>query len=326
MRALSPPPIVGLGMPVYNGERFVAEAIESILRQSLSDFELVICDNASTDRTQEICTAFASSDGRVRYFRNNANLGAHPNYNRTFELSRGKYFKWAAYDDVLRPEFLQACVDALDRRPDAAVCQSDIDYINESGESLGIHHGHLPGSESADAVVRFAALVLRPHDCYDVMGVFRRSVLEQSILLPSFHGADRALLAQIALYGGFISVPGPHIQVRDHGDRYSRAQKRPQDRAAWHDTRNAGKISFPVWRLYGTYWKAVWDAPLTRRDRLRAQIALAAWWFRNFNSARMAVDLIGSVAPGFVGIAERIKQTVFSPAPGVGEVRRSQKH
>ena len=114
-------------MPVYNGERYVAEAIRSILAQTLDDFELVICDNASSDRTQEICASFAKNDSRIRYFQNKVNLGGHPNFNRTFELSRGKYFKWAAHDDVLRPELLRSCVKALEESTDAALCQSDID-------------------------------------------------------------------------------------------------------------------------------------------------------------------------------------------------------
>jgi len=325
MRTAAPLPTVGLGMPVYNGDLFVAEAVQSVLGQSFSDFELVICDNASTDRTEEICASFAASDSRVRYFRNAANLGAHPNYNRTFELSRGKYFKWAPHDDVLRPDFLRTCVEALEQQPDVAVCQSDIEYIDESGDSLGVHKGHVPGSESANAAARFAALVLRPHDCYAMMGVFRRALLERSMLLPSFHGADRALLAQIALLGRFISVPGSLVQVRDHGARYSRALKRPKDMAVWHDTRNAGKLSFPVWRLYRMYWVITMNAPVPRETRIQAGTALIRWWFKNFNAVRMAVDLVGSVVPGAIGLAERFKQSVFSPAPGVGEVRRSQK-
>lgn len=325
MRESLPDPVVGLGMPVYNGERFVEHAIQSVLAQSLAEFELVICDNASTDRTQDICKSFASSDSRIRYLRNDVNLGAHPNFNRSFELSRGKYFKWAAHDDVLQPEFLRACVGALEQNTDAALCQSDIDYIDEAGLSIGVGDSRLPGADSTDAATRFSALVLRPHDCQAMMGVFRRNLLGRSRLLPSFHGADRAMLAQVALLGRFIHVPGALIQVRDHGTRYSNARKRPQERAAWHDTRARSKLSFPVWRTYRTYWESIAESPITRRGKTHARLALLKWWFRNFNSARMAVDLIGGIAPGIVGPAERFKQSAFSPAPGVGEIRRPKR-
>ena len=91
-----PEPIVGLGMPVFNGARYVAEAIESILGQSFSAFELVICDNASTDETEAICREFAAADPRVRYYRNFTNIGAHPNYNRTFALAARQVFQMGA--------------------------------------------------------------------------------------------------------------------------------------------------------------------------------------------------------------------------------------
>ena len=125
MRSAVPEPAVSVGLPVYNGERYLAEAIESVLRQTFADFELVISDNASTDRTAEICRSFARADGRVRYHRNEANLGALPNFNRVFDLGRGRYFKWAAHDDVLRPELLRRCVDVLEDNRDAVVCESD---------------------------------------------------------------------------------------------------------------------------------------------------------------------------------------------------------
>ena len=326
MRAQAASPTVGIGMPVFNGEPYLAEAITSVLAQSLSDFELVICDNASTDGTADICRRFAARDPRIRYVRHPENLGAHPNYNRSFELSRGTYFKWAAHDDVLAPGFLQACVDALEQNTDAALCQSDIDYIDESGRSIGAWGSHLAGAESSDPATRFAALVLRPHDCQAMMGVFRRDTLARSMLLPSFHGADRAMLAQVALFGRFIHVPGTLIQVRDHGNRYSRARKRPQERAAWHDTSAKARHSFPVWRTYRTYWQSIVDAPISAGAGMRARLRLVEWWFRNYNAARMAVDLIASVAPSFVGTAERFKQTVFSPAPGIGEARQRRKH
>jgi glycosyltransferase involved in cell wall biosynthesis len=325
MRALAAAPTVGIGMPVYNGERFLAEAIESVLRQSFTDFELIISDNASTDRTGDICQSYAATDPRIRYFRNEVNQGALPNFNRVFELARGRYFKWAAHDDVLRPDFLNRCVEALEAAPDAAVCQTAIDYIDESGESLGVHSHHVAGSESEDSATRFAALALRPHDCYAQMGLLRRSLVEQALPMAGFHGADRALLARIALAGRYVAVPEALLQVRDHPGRYSRAQKSVRDRAAWYDARNTGRLSFPVWRLYGTYWKAVGGADLPAATRLRTAISLLKWWFVNFNAIRMAVDVAGGFAPGIVDAAERVKQSVFSPAPGPGEVRKSRK-
>ena len=93
-------PRVSIGLPVYNGDRYLRETIEGLLNQTFSDFELVICDNASTDRTQDICNEYCLLDKRVRYYRNNENIGAGKNFNKAFSLSQGKYFKWAACDDL----------------------------------------------------------------------------------------------------------------------------------------------------------------------------------------------------------------------------------
>ena len=96
-------PRVSVGIPVFNGERFLAETIESILAQTFKDFEIVISDNASTDRTEEICRSYAARDPRIRYNRNDTNRGAAWNHNRVFELARGEYFKWQSHDDFCAP-------------------------------------------------------------------------------------------------------------------------------------------------------------------------------------------------------------------------------
>ena len=108
----SSPPI-SVALPVYNGEKFIGDAIRSILAQDHKNFELIITDNASTDGSEKICGDFAASD--PRYVRNERNLGAGPNFNLGFELSRGKYFKWCACDDRISENFLNCCLAALKR-------------------------------------------------------------------------------------------------------------------------------------------------------------------------------------------------------------------
>src|SRR5688572_28337892 len=92
-------PLVSIGLPVYNGERFLSEALDSLLGQTLADFELIVSDNASTDRTAEICLAYAARDARVRYVRQQTNIGAIRNWNFVARQARGQYFKWASAND-----------------------------------------------------------------------------------------------------------------------------------------------------------------------------------------------------------------------------------
>ena len=99
-------PRVSIGLPVYYGEQFLTEALDAILTQTFDDFEVIICDNASTDRTAEISQAYAARDPRISYRRNRVNVGAMRNFNLAFRLSRGAYFKWWAADDLCMPTFL----------------------------------------------------------------------------------------------------------------------------------------------------------------------------------------------------------------------------
>src|SRR5260370_25170151 len=110
-------PLLSIGLFVYNGERFIEKTLHSILNQTFTDFELIISDNASTDRTGEIGQTYARRDSRIRYHRSEKNMGAGWNVRRVYELGTGKYFKQAAVDDLLEPGFLQRCVKALVRDP-----------------------------------------------------------------------------------------------------------------------------------------------------------------------------------------------------------------
>src|SRR6266852_7405967 len=126
-------PLVSVGLYVYNGERFLEEALDSILNQTFTDFELIISDNASTDRTGEIAEAHAERDDRIRYYRSEKNMGAGWNIRRVYELAAGKYFKQAAADDLLEPDFLRRCVDILESDPDCVVVYARTKEIDEDG-------------------------------------------------------------------------------------------------------------------------------------------------------------------------------------------------
>jgi glycosyltransferase involved in cell wall biosynthesis len=114
-------PRVSIGLPVYNGERHLPAALDSLLAQTYRDFELIISDNALTDRTEEICRGYAARDSRIRYHRSPVNRGMIWNHDRVFHLARGEYFKWVGHDDLYDPDMLRHCVEALDRDPGAVL-------------------------------------------------------------------------------------------------------------------------------------------------------------------------------------------------------------
>jgi glycosyltransferase involved in cell wall biosynthesis len=309
-------PAVSVGLPVFNGETFLEVAISSVLAQSHDDLELIICDNASTDRTAEICNDYAARDARIRYFRNPHNLGAAPNYNLAFSHARGRYFKWLAHDDRMTPSYLAKTVRVLDERSDAVLCNSVVSYIDPSGAPIGLYNSGLSRADSQSAAARFGWMVLRSHSCVDFFGLIRREALQNSLLHGSFHGADRALLAQLAIRGRLIQLPAPLVEMREHPNRYTRSQARSADRAAWHDASLRGRVSFPTWRLYAEYLKMVRRERMLPDERARCYAVLARWWGHNWNLARAAVDVLAVMAPGIPGAAERLKTRLFGAAPG----------
>jgi len=316
MKSRERPPPVSIGVPVYNGERYLAETLDSILAQTFGDFELILSDNASTDRTEAICREYARRDPRIRYYRNDRNLGAAPNYNRVFRLSRGEFFKWASSDDVLAPEYLRKCVEALRSRPEAVLCQSLIEGIDSEGRSLGVYDSRLIGSDSGLQNERFAALVLRPHACTEVFGLIRREALKRTGLLPNHHGCDRVLLAELALKGPFIQIREPLFKLREHGERYTVRAANLEERTTWHDTRRKRAADLPTWRLYLGYFNAAKKLGASRGERARCYRHLLKWWFVNWNLARAVVDVLAIADPDAVGRAEKFKQRFISPRPG----------
>lgn len=309
-------PVISLALPVFNGENFVKEALESIREQTFTDYELIISDNASTDSTEEICRAFAEADSRVRYFRNETNIGAGPNFNLAFSYATGRYFKWVSHDDTMAPDYLARTLAMLEANPDAALCHSLIKLIDGRGETLDIHDTKLVGADSARASERFAAMSLIPHQCLELDGLIPADVLAKTQLVPSYPGGDRALLCEIALCGPILKIEEPIFMTREHPERFRVSAASPEDRVAFYNTEKKGQRRVWTWHLYSDYWRMVWQHVDDRRERMRCVGHLLHWWFKNWNSARIVVDIIALMSPTFLRRAERFKQAVFSPQPG----------
>ena len=225
---------VSLGLPVYNGERFVKHAIQSVLDQTFTDFELIISDNASTDSTPDICEEFARKDPRVRYIRQEINIGAKANFNRVFEYSRGEYFKWVAADDVCGPRYLELTVAQLDADPTAVLAHTLSRTINGKGEivttqemdALVIFDEGLPvrvrpedGPRHLDETLphnRFREILIGTHWCFEIFALIRRQGMLITYPKLDYYGSDKVMLAQLSLFGRFIEVQELQFFRRAH--------------------------------------------------------------------------------------------------------------
>ena len=297
VREADAPPKVSIGLPVYNGEDFIEEAIDSILAQTFADFELIICDNASTDHTSEICRRYAERDARVYYHCNEKNLGAAANYNRVFRLAKGEYFRWAAHDDRLEPGYLAACVAVLDRDPSVVLCYPRTLIINEQSEPLSVHPDklHLAAAEPHLRLNQyFERYAPRRDECNAVFGLMRRDVLGRTPLIGAYASSDLILLGEIALLGKICEIAQPLFLRRDHLRTSVRANRDLQDRAAWFDPANKAKRLLPRWRWFREYLDAVGRAPLSPTQRLRCY-SVVLRWFVPHNYRIMLRELGGSV-------------------------------
>ena len=297
-------PLVSLGLPVYNGEDYIGSTLDSILAQTYTNFEVVISDNASTDRTQEICIEYATNDLRIKYFRNDENLGASRNFNRTFKLSSGKYFKWCGHDDLLAPEYLERCIQVLENNERAVICFPKITYIDSKGHPIGTQKEETLSIVSDNFPDRLRTLFdfqIRGDDSIAaIFALMRRSALLKTALWGLFVSSEEILIMEVLSQGVFVQITEALFFFRDHSQRAFVKNVTPSDRLAWFDPKAKKIFQLPVWLLLTKYLGWIRRAPLSFNTRLRCYFEVARRSI--FLWRRFAGDIIKLIAQ-FFGIA-----------------------
>ena len=320
-------PKVSIGLPVYNGENYLREALESLLDQTFSDFELVISDNGSDDDTRAICEEFAADD-RVKYHRSDVNRGGTWNFNRVLELSAGEYFRWAAHDDLIAPTYLERCVDALEADAGAVLCHTRVELIDEHGVNHGLYVGPPMRRDDPRTHVRFRDAATYGGRCHQIFGLMRRDALVRIPPYGDYGHADGVLLARLILLGRFIELDQPLQFMREHSAQVSTSSgvKGATRHGAtggidylawrqWFDPKYADSFGFPYWRIVGEYARSlvvvpgvpivervrclggVWAAAWTTKGRMKRDVLRAvdriATKFRSITPRRPQIDLVG---------------------------------
>jgi glycosyltransferase involved in cell wall biosynthesis len=303
-------PRVTLAMPVYNGETFIEAAIGSILSQSFADFELIITDNASTDRTEAICERLARLDPRIRYVRNARNLGAAANYNHGYELGRGEFLKWCAHDDFISENYLECAVRALDQNPDAVLAYGPSQMVDAAGAPAPAESATLTGVDDPNSSLRFMRVVRTGGSCGAIFGVFRRDALARSLLHQPYYSSDRALLAEMALLGRFIFVNEITFYNRAHPARSMSLTDRAA-RRTWQNTSSTKTHALERLPLL----KQLFEVAGRHRDEvspLRTMLPLAAWTLAPRQLGSFSLEIVSLGAPG---LAQVLRQAA-RPASG----------
>lgn len=277
-------PLVSIGLPIYNGENFVAEAIKCVLSQTFADWELIISDNASTDRTVSICRAFADKDSRIRLCQNNRNMGYSPNFNRVFQLARGQYFKWIAHDDLFGVEFIESCIQELKRDDRVVLAFPKLVYVDADGRRLRCQETldlSIIGPTASSRVGRLMRLEAQNTDIFwSQFGLIRSDILAKTGLMGRYNGSDQVLLLELALQGNCKQVEKELFFRREHPAAATlRRGWTARERATFVYAEDGRTLVFPYCRMLKEHLVCIRDSsiPFWGKTQCAAAVLRRFW-------------------------------------------------
>lgn len=237
---------LSIGLPVFNGERFLSSTLDSLLGQTFANFELIVSDNASTDATEGICREYQSRDSRIRYVRHAENLGAVFNWNYVARQAQGSYFKWASANDYCDATFCDRCIDILREREDIVLCHSRTYRVKDNSDLIDIdsHDSPLLDERPAD---RFIRMVWNVGRLNILAGVIRRDSLLRTRLIRLYPHGDKPMMAELALLGKFWLLDEPLFYRRQGIGSTSVDSLSRKELRGFLDTRRSRKRGWDLW-------------------------------------------------------------------------------
>jgi glycosyltransferase involved in cell wall biosynthesis len=330
-------PRVSIGVPVYNGQKYIRDTLDSLLAQTFTDFEILVTDNCSTDSTPQIVAEYSSRDPRVQYIRNQTNVGPARNYKVSMDLARGEYFKWNPADDVCDPKFLEICVKVLDSDSTVVVAYPRTKVIDTNGQIVADYHYEIDYDLPTPAARLWKIMTVnhKLHGAHEMYGLIRTNQLRKTPGMRTHVRGDSVLLARLALLGRLRRIDDYLFFNRDHSDRSSKYLSRklvrkgsrlskylgcgPVPSAEWWDSSLRDKIVFPEWRVLREYTRAVQETrDLTVAQRLACYGSISVFALRH--SPKMARDLLiaaEQMVNSMLGLADKTNDRPGAVAPKV---------
>ncbi|MGL5806358.1 MAG: glycosyltransferase family 2 protein [Xenococcaceae cyanobacterium] len=276
---------VAIGLPVYNGANYISKALDSIRAQTFTNFCIIIGDNASTDATEEICREYLKKDNRIIYYRHSENLGAAPNHNFVFKQIDSTYFKWAAHDDMLEPDYLRQCVQLLEEDPTLAIAHSPAYEIDPQDNKTGTYDYdiRLDGKRPRDRFWR----ILWVRHFTEPFALMRSEFIDKTKLYGSYVGSDRNLTAEMLLQGNIAYTKERLFCRRSHPESYMASIHDNPTKLKWFDTKAKNPFLHKGIVTFQEYLSAILRLPLPMDERIACLAILTDW------ANRRVIDVAG---------------------------------
>ena len=291
-------------MPTYNGARYLAQSLDSLLSQDYSNWELVISDNCSTDETERIVRSYAGRYPQIRYERSPANRGAAANFNRVLELATGPYFAFAADHDLWAPTFLSRCVAVLEANPQAVLVYPQTTLTSMDGRPLDVMNDRIDLRDRS-AMARYRRLIWNLHACNMIYGVGRLDAFRGAGGFADIFGPDLLMLARLVLLGTVERVEEPLYFRRQNRAEETFEEERLRIIADLNPTAAPERVKLPyvqhMRQVRDAHLRAVIGArTLSRQERVQAAVTTLACYRQRFgvrSRVLKAVSLASRVIP-----------------------------
>jgi glycosyltransferase involved in cell wall biosynthesis len=254
---------VGIGLPVYNNEKYIVQALDSILSQSYKDIKLYISDDASTDRTTEICRAYAQRDRRIVYMRNEKNIGPYENHAKILSMASEEYFTFARGHEILSQTVIEDCLKILENQKDVVLAFPSTQWIDLDGNVIKDKYIGVMDTRGFDVATRCVLIFWDTGNTF--YGLSRTALMKKVRMLPKVYATDKIYLLEMALRGSFAYV---HSATRYR--RYLYANETYKNLRRRHKREDPSVKGIPYFLLY--MCACIFSSPISRFDKIKILI------------------------------------------------------